>query len=76
MLYGQWFAVAVAESGEAALRLMDSGLDFDLLLVDFAMPGMNGLELARQVPCGVGHRSRWCSLPAVMSNQSAASDGC
>ena len=38
MLTANGFAVAVAESGEAALRLVDSGLDFHLLLVDLVMP--------------------------------------
>ena len=49
----------LAESGEAALRLVDSGLDFHLLLVDFAMPGMNGAELAQEI------RARRPSLPVV-----------
>jgi signal transduction histidine kinase/CheY-like chemotaxis protein len=59
MLTANGLAVAVAESGEAALRLVDSGLDFHLLLVDLVMPGMNGLELARQV------RVRRPSIPVV-----------
>jgi signal transduction histidine kinase/CheY-like chemotaxis protein len=59
MLTANGLAVAVAESGEAALRLVDSGLDFHLLLVDLVMPDMNGLELARQV------RLRRPSIPVV-----------
>ncbi|MDP6815281.1 MAG: adenylate/guanylate cyclase domain-containing protein [Alphaproteobacteria bacterium] len=36
--------VAVAEGGEAALRLLQEQ-DFDLLLLDLMMPGMNGYEV-------------------------------
>ena len=39
------FKVATADGGEAALALLASDLP-DLLLVDFAMPGMTGAELA------------------------------
>ena len=66
MLSANGFAVVVAESGGEAMRLIESGLMFDLLLVDFAMPGMNGVELAQAgaraaavVAGGVLHRRRW-----------------
>ena len=59
MLAANGFSVALAESGEAALRLVDQGLEFHLLLVDFAMPGMNGAELAQEV------RARRPSIPVV-----------
>jgi len=59
MLAVSGFTVAVAESGDAALELVDKGLDFHLLLVDVAMPGMNGVELAREV------RARRPSVPVV-----------
>lgn len=35
-----------AESGEAALRLIDQGVTVDVMVVDYAMPGMTGVELA------------------------------
>ncbi|MCZ4343038.1 response regulator [Sphingomonadaceae bacterium G21617-S1] len=38
--------VLTANSGEAALALLDRET-FDLILLDFAMPGMNGAEVAR-----------------------------
>jgi signal transduction histidine kinase len=49
MLLASGFSVAVAEDASEALRQIDRGLDFDLLLVDFAMPDMNGVELAHKV---------------------------
>jgi len=59
MLAANGFAAIVAESGEAALHLVDAGTDFDLLLVDFAMPGINGAELAQEI------RTRRPSVPVV-----------
>lgn len=41
--------VAEASSGRAALELLDGQVRFDGLVVDFAMPGMNGVELVREV---------------------------
>lgn len=40
--------VTEAESGERALCLL-SGSSFDLVLLDFRMPGMNGLEVLQEV---------------------------
>jgi signal transduction histidine kinase/ActR/RegA family two-component response regulator len=40
------FEVAPVPTGEAALALLRAGA-FDLLVTDIAMPGMNGIELAR-----------------------------
>ena len=42
------YRVEEAASGSAALDLLGSAQRFDLLLVDFAMPGMNGADLARR----------------------------
>jgi PAS domain S-box-containing protein len=40
--------VELAASGEQAIqRLRENGSDFDLLLTDFAMPGLNGIETIR-----------------------------
>ncbi len=41
------FEIVEAGSGGAALEILDRGHSVDLLLVDFAMPGMNGVEVAR-----------------------------
>jgi signal transduction histidine kinase/CheY-like chemotaxis protein len=52
MLQNLGFAVIEADSGEHALQLLGEGIEVDLLLADFAMPGMNGGELARAVRVG------------------------
>jgi signal transduction histidine kinase len=59
MLSTSGFLVVTADGGNEALRLIEQGLEFDLLLVDFAMLGMNGLELAQAI------RARRPSLPVV-----------
>jgi DNA-binding NtrC family response regulator len=46
-LIRQGHRVAEAEDGERALRLLSAGY-FDLMLLDFRMPGMNGLEVLRE----------------------------
>ncbi|CAN5877697.1 response regulator [soil metagenome] len=42
------YAVVEAGSGGAALELLQQRPDVDLMLLDFAMPGMNGAEVARE----------------------------
>jgi signal transduction histidine kinase len=42
------YAVHAANDGEEALRLLDSAAEIELIIVDYAMPGMNGLETIRQ----------------------------
>lgn len=41
------YDVVEAGSGAAALELLERRVDLDLMLIDFAMPGMNGAEVAR-----------------------------
>lgn len=53
------YLVIEAGSGGAALEILDRRPDIDLLLVDFAMPGMNGAELAREA------RSKRPGLPVL-----------
>jgi CheY-like chemotaxis protein len=41
--------VITADTGMAALDILAQGADFDAAVIDYAMPGMNGVELAEQV---------------------------
>jgi signal transduction histidine kinase/ActR/RegA family two-component response regulator len=43
------YGIAEAGSGGAALDLLQREARVDLMVVDFAMPGMNGVDLAREV---------------------------
>jgi signal transduction histidine kinase/CheY-like chemotaxis protein len=43
------YVVLMIGSGGAALDLLDRQSNIDLVLLDFAMPGMSGVEVARQV---------------------------
>jgi signal transduction histidine kinase len=49
MLRGEGHEVVEAAGGRAAIALLAAGESFDLLLADYAMPSMNGDELAREV---------------------------
>lgn len=59
MLREMGYDVIEAGSGGAALELLKVSPPFDLVLLDFAMPGMNGAELGRQI------QSRWPSTPLL-----------
>lgn len=47
-LTGAGFDVTKAGTGDEALSCLMSDVEFALLVTDYAMPGMNGIDLARQ----------------------------
>jgi CheY-like chemotaxis protein len=50
-----------AASGQDALELLEGGVgSVDLLIADYAMPGMSGTELAQAV------RGKWPELPVIV----------
>jgi CheY-like chemotaxis protein len=53
--------VTRALDGDQALSILNSGEAFDLLITDYAMPGMTGLELAHAV------KASWPALPVVLA---------
>jgi len=59
MLHELGYAVREAGSGGAALDVLAREPKIDLMIVDFAMPGMNGAEVARQA------QARRPSLPIL-----------
>jgi CheY-like chemotaxis protein len=55
MLRTSGYVVLEVGSGRAALDLLDGGTNIDLAILDFAMPGMNGVEVARQIHARFPH---------------------
>jgi signal transduction histidine kinase/ActR/RegA family two-component response regulator len=59
MLREYGYVVLEVGSGGAALDFLGEESNIDLVLLDFAMPGMNGMEVARQV------HSRFPTIPVL-----------
>ena len=59
MLREMGYVVLEVGSGGAALDLLDGEVHIDLAVLDYAMPGMNGMEVARQL------NSRFPTLPVL-----------
>lgn len=49
LLEPEGFHVDVASRGEEALQVLSRDVFPDLVLIDYKMPGMNGLELVREI---------------------------
>ena len=54
--------MAVASGAEAMAALENAGFDFDAVIIDLTMPGMNGVELLGEL------RARSEQLPAIISS--------
>ena len=63
------YRVTPVESAEAALRLCEEGKDFDVIVSDIEMPGMDGYELAQTLRS----QSRWSEVPLVALSSHASS---
>ncbi|WP_299618390.1 chemotaxis protein CheW [Pelagibius sp.] len=65
------YEVVCAESADAAFELCEAGEDFDVIISDIEMPGMDGFEFAKKVTSD----SRWADVPMVaLSSFTNASD--
>jgi CheY-like chemotaxis protein/two-component sensor histidine kinase len=69
MLMDLGYEVVEATSAEEALHLMGEGLHPDLVVTDHLMPGLSGLDLARDL------RSRRPDLPVLIVSGYAEMDG-
>lgn len=63
--------VVTAESADAALQLRDNGANFDVIISDIEMPGMDGFQFAE----AVRGDDRWKNTPMVaLSGKASESD--
>jgi PAS domain S-box-containing protein len=51
-----------AHSGKVALELLETGRHVDVIITDYAMPGMTGIQFADQV------KARWPDLPVILAS--------
>lgn len=63
------YEVKEAETAEAALAMVERGVQPDLLVTDHLMPGMSGIELVRAL------RTRCPELPALIVSGYAEAEG-
>ncbi|WKA30661.1 PAS domain S-box protein [Bradyrhizobium roseum] len=61
MLLDLGHSVTEAQSGLQALKLLESDAPFDVVVTDYAMPGMNGFELAQRI------KARNPKLPIILA---------
>lgn len=66
MLEAVGFTVVVSPSGEDGLHKLEEAA-FDLVVLDWTLPGMSGLDLCRAV------RARWARLPVLFLTANATS---
>src|ERR1700722_2088822 len=52
MLLDLGHSLTEGHSGTPAFKLLESGAPFDVVVTDYAMPGMNGFELAQRIKAG------------------------
>ena len=68
LLTAAGYEVTVAEDAKSALQLREVGAEFDVIISDIEMPGMNGFEFAKACKSG----ERWQGVPLVALTSHAA----
>ncbi len=68
LLSAAGYDVTMAEGGDEALKLLDAGREFDIIVSDIDMPGINGFDLARA--CRSDERWRATPIVALTSHTS------
>jgi two-component system chemotaxis sensor kinase CheA len=61
LLSSAGYQVTTADGAGTALRMCESGADFDVIVSDIEMPGMNGFEFVEEVKRG----QRWRDTPVL-----------
>ncbi len=71
LLTSSGYRVTTASSADEALKLRDSGATFDLILSDIEMPGLSGVDFAKEIR----RDDRWRITPLVaLSSLTADAD--
>lgn len=60
----------MAEGGQEALDLLESGADVDLILLDIMMPNINGIEVLKRIKVN----ENLCDIPVIMVTAMGAQD--
>ena len=71
LLKSDGYIVHEASSPEGALRILEDGATVDLMIVDYALPGINGLEIIRQA----SHRQPSLRTLLITGDAGAVNDG-
>ena len=61
LLKASGYDVTLAASAAEALALKDKGAEFDLIVSDLDMPGMDGIALAERIKAD----PRWAKIPLI-----------
>ncbi len=72
LLSAAGYDVTMAEGGDEALKLLDAGREFDIIVSDIDMPGMNGFDLARACRSD----ERWRATPIVALTSHTSPEDC
>src|SRR3546814_12817451 len=62
------YEVTTAENADKALAFYEAGEDFDVIISDIEMPGMNGFQFAEAVKSSI----RWQKTPMVALSSHAS----